>query len=234
MCRALRLQHYILLFSLFLVTGCADGPLWKLGYLNPWVVQKWQAEEEFLTSLSNRREQIASIESRLASMDRREADEAVGVLREAILEESIMMVRLDATRILGQVPSPYAADALVGLLSDPEVDIRLAATEALGGRPAIEAVAALRGVIEKEDNIDVRLAAARELANFPQNDDAVDALGLALTDPEPALQFRAMESLAEVTGRDYGHDARKWQAFLRGGSPAESNPSVADSLRNLF
>ncbi len=63
---------------------------------------------------------------------------------------------------------------------------------------------------------------------------AVDALGLALTDPEPALQFRAMESLAEVTGRDYGHDARKWQAFLRGGSPAESNPSVADSLRNLF
>lgn len=225
---------YILCFAVILVSGCAEGPLWRLGYLNPWVVKKWNEEEEFIASLSDHRRQIAEIESNLRRMGRQEADQAAVALRQIVLDDAVLIVRLDAVETLGQVPSPLAADALVGLLNDPEQDIRLAATQALGQRPAIESVGALRGILEKEDEIDVRLAAARALGNYEGDEAAVSALGLALVDPEPALQYRAMESLADVTGRNFGHDARKWRSYLEGGRPPEDSESMADALRNIF
>lgn len=78
------------------------------------------------------------------------------------------------------------------------------------------------------------MAAARELRRF-QDPLAYQALGLALQDEDPALQYRAVESLREASGKDYGNDLQAWQQFAQGQDPGpEYSPSVAERLRRLF
>ena len=214
--------------------GCADGPLWRLGYLNPWVVKRWHEEEELLATLSERRGRIASIRESLHKMTPLESDRAVDYLRETVINEPVLLTRLDAIETLGMIPAPRAGEALQGFLKDPDAQVRLAATHAFETRPPAEAIPALRGVLESENDVDIRLAATRHLGRFREDRAAIDALGVALSDPEPAMQFRAMESLKKVTGRDYGFNARLWQAYLNGEQPDEPASSVADTIRQLF
>ena len=78
------------------------------------------------------------------------------------------------------------------------------------------------------------MAAARELRRFPERT-AYQALGLALQDDDPALQYRAIESLKAASGKDYGNNLQAWQQFAEGQDPGpEYTPSVADRLRSLF
>ena len=229
-----RYLSLLMIGSCLCFSGCAEGPLWRLGYLNPWVVKRWNDEEQFLASLSDRRERIERINERASRMSLAEADQAVDFLWDTVLNEPILLVRLEATAALGRVPSPRAADALVGFLNDPDVEIRQAATESLGSRPAVESVSSLARVLQNESEIDVRLAAARELAKFRNNRDAIAALGGALSASEPALQFRAMESLESLTGKNFGYDARKWQAYLNGEAVEEPRNSFAEAFREIF
>ena len=69
--------------------------------------------------------------------------------------------------------------------------------------------------IRDSTNIDVRLAATRALGNFPVSQ-AASAIGLALNDPDPALQLRAAESLQAVTGEPFGRDIPAWQEYVAG------------------
>ena len=82
--------------------------------------------------------------------------------------------------------------------------------------------------------MDVRIAAARELRRFPDRV-AYEALGLALQEDDPALQYRAVESLKEASGKNYGNNLQAWQQFAEGKDPGpEYTPSVADRVRALF
>lgn len=216
------------------VVGCADGPLWRLGYLNPWVVKQWNEEEEILATLSERRGRIESIRATVDQMSPLEADRSIDFLRDTVINEPVLLIRLDAVQILGMLPGPRASEALRGILSDPDAQVRLAAANAFESRAAAETIPAMRSVLEAEDDLDIRLAATRILGRFKDDRAAIDALAIALQDPEPALQFRAMESLQQTTGRDYGFDARKWQAFLNGQLPDEPATSVADAIRSMF
>lgn len=216
------------------VVGCADGPLWRLGYLNPWVVKRWHEEEEILATLSERRGRIDSIRATIDQMSPLEADRSIDFLRDTVINEPVLLIRLDAVETLGLIPGPRASEALRAMLSDPDEQVRLAAANAFESRSAGETIPAMRGVLESENDVDIRLAATRILGRFKNDRAAIDALRVALQDREPALQFRAMESLQKTTGRDYGFDARKWQAYLDGQLPDEPGTSVADKLRQMF
>jgi HEAT repeat protein len=65
-----------------------------------------------------------------------------------------------------------------------------------------------------EQDVDAKLAAVRALGSF-QDPLAVQALGAALEDRDPAVQYAAMQSLHHSTGKDLGHDVRRWKDLLR-------------------
>ena len=68
-------------------------------------------------------------------------------------------------------------------------------------------------IIRSDSDKDVRSAAIRNLAKYP-GDATVAVLGEVLSEPEPALQIAATESLDKVTGKKIGMSVPKWKEYL--------------------
>ena len=81
---------------------------------------------------------------------------------------------------------------------------------------------------------DVRLASARALGKI-KDQRAVAALGDALADSDPAMQYRAVLSLKEITGQDLGNNVDRWRQYVKEGHPLQAQPtSMADRLKRIF
>ena len=48
------------------------------------------------------------------------------------------------------------------------------------------------------------------------------------------MQYRAVLSLKQATGKDLGNNVERWQQYVKGESPQQPAPSVADRARSLF
>ena len=61
---------------------------------------------------------------------------------------------------------------------------------------------------------------------------AVIALGGALEDKDPAMQYRAVMSLRQVTGQGLGNDVNKWREYAKTSKlhPAKPEPSLAERI----
>jgi HEAT repeat protein len=78
---------------------------------------------------------------------------------------------------------------------------------------ASQAVPALTSVFGSDNDVDVRLAAVRALGAFP-GEASVTALAPALRNADPAIQLRATEALAQVTGESFGPDVQAWSRYV--------------------
>ena len=218
---------------LTVVVGCAEGPLWRLGVLNPWARRQWAEEAQYGPTIRQQVSDLARLRRRAASMDPAEQDQICTQLARRLEESDSRQLRAAIALTLAEFPQPIAAQALHRALTDSESTVRIAACEAWGKRADQEALQALARTVGSDTDLDVRITAARALASF-QDPVAIGALGLALNDADPALQRRAMESLQLVSGRDYGYDVEAWRTFIAGGEPAPERPSLAERLRNLY
>ena len=63
---------------------------------------------------------------------------------------------------------------------------------------------------------------------------ALVALGIALDDRDPALRYRAAQSLASVTGESFGSDFVAWRKYIRKQAPAESPATAPDDNREVI
>lgn len=144
--------------------------------------------------------------------------------------EDDLLVRAQMLRTIAVFPNAQAAKVLKGGLSDPDTDVRIACCEAWGQRGGEEAVQLMAETLSGDTDTDVRLAAARSLGLL-KDPKGVPALGAALDDNNPAIQFRAIESLRQITGKSY-IDVKDWRQFVQGQPPEE--PSIAARLRQLF
>ena len=81
---------------------------------------------------------------------------------------------------------------------------------------------------------DIRKAAASALGQTHEQV-AIMALGNALEDKDPAMQFCAVVSLRKVSGQDLGNDVDRWRAAVKDGSlqPA-GTATLAGRLRHWF
>lgn len=64
----------------------------------------------------------------------------------------------------------------------------------------------------KDAELDVRLSAIRTLGSL-RDKAAIPTLAKALEDPDPAVQYRAVASLKQVSGRDLGDDVNAWREW---------------------
>jgi HEAT repeat protein len=157
-------------------------------------------------------------------------EETSKLLAAAIQKESDPLIRAEIVHTMGFFSTATAVAVIRAALKDPDANVRITACEALGKTKGPVAVAGLAETLKSDLDKDVRLAAARALGET-KDPAARDALGVALDDPDPAMQYRAVMSLRLVTGQNFGNDVARWRAYVKGEPPPPAKPvSIANRL----
>jgi len=154
-------------------------------------------------------------------------------LMRQVLEEHDPRVRVEILRTAAGFDTPAAVAICKGALQDPDDTVRSTACEVWGERGGAEAVQLLSQRYRSDDDLDVRLRAIRMLGKL-EDKDAIPVLAVALEDPDPAVQYRAVAALKQVSGRDLGNDVNAWRAWAADPDADRGEWSVAETLRKLF
>lgn len=214
-----------------LLAGCAEGPLARYGELNPWVKSQWDQEDaQYGPSFHTRVARLRSLRARAKRFNAGEQERLSQELAPLVQNEPNLAIRREVVLVLGRLPTEAATAALRLALTDSDPEMRVAACDAWRQRGGKEALERLSGVVNSDTDTDVRLAATRALAGF-HDPAAVRALGVALDDSNPALQYQAVQSLRSVSGHDLGTDIAVWREYARGEEPPlapAQTPSVAE------
>ncbi len=209
--------------------GCSIAPYSVWPY--------WPFEPPERTTLATPAKRISRLESIAENASRASLEERqrmAGELLNQIRTEQDAAVRTQIVRTMATLDCPAVQPALREGLRDPAVTVRVACCDALGHQAGPDAVEPLSRALSYETEIDVKLAAARALSRC-RDPRAVGALGAALESSDPALQYRAMQSLKTLTGEDFGNDASAWRQYVQTGPTlAQPPPSLADRARRLF
>ena len=157
----------LLLASCVLVIGCAEGPLiLELAHWNPYVRRQWDEDERFGPTFYSRLDEFRAVRAGAAKLTPAEQDHLCGQLGEVLAHDENPLLRREAVRTLGELATPHAEPLLREAVSDPNLDVRIAACEAWGKRGGQEAAAILAGVVAQDGDIDLRIAAAEQLGRF--------------------------------------------------------------------
>jgi hypothetical protein len=144
------------------------------------------------------------------------------------------LVRLEIVRTLGAYAGPAAAAALRGAARDSDADVRIAVCRALAKQRGEIASEVLRERLASDTDVDVRLAAAESLGEL-RDPSSLAALGLALEDRDPAMQYRVVSSLRRIAPVDLGTDVERWRLYVKDGTIAPpKSVSIAERFRSLF
>lgn len=155
-------------------------------------------------------------------------------LLEALRNEDDPQLRVELLRIAAAMPVEACLPLVeLGLQDhDPEVQIQACRLAATVGAPSL--INQLASLARSATNQDVRQAAIKALGRFKDPASTV-ALGMLLQDRDPAVQYLAIRSLRECTGRDFGYDVAKWQAFVQElHSASQTSEMVAERERRQF
>ncbi len=212
-----------------LMAGCAE-----MQVINPWARQEWAAEEaKYGKTFDARVQEVRTLRAAAASMKPEEREKQAADLVTRLRNEPNAWMRMELARTLGRYKTPAAAEGLRMAMKDDSIDVRVAACEGWGLLGGKEAATQLATMVGSETNIDVRIAATNALANI-KDPRAVNALGIALDDRDPALRYRAAQSLASVTGENYGSDFVAWREYIRKQAPAESPATAPGDNREVI
>lgn len=216
--KSARIGQFLLVTSLIaaccVFSGCAEGPFWRAGKYSPWAQNHWAEEERVADTLFVRKRRMTESVQAVVGAPVEDQQKVAKSLAEVLHRDPVLLLRLHAVKMLGELNCPAAVQALIDASHDHTSDIRIAAIQAWGKMPAESAIPHLQEMIGSDTDTDVRLAATRSLGNF-SGQQAVAAVSLALDDRNPALQLRAAESLEKITGEQHGRDISAWQRYVR-------------------
>ena len=207
--------------------GCASSPAWHW----PWDKPKPVEQASDIPSPAETTAAIQKMGEEAAKATPEEQQRLSQQLSEMIRKEKDPLIRAEIVRVVAKCSTATATQVALAAIKDPDSDVRLAACDALGKRGGAAAVAALSDALKLDLESEVRLAAAKALGET-HDPAAVPALGVALEDQDPAMQYRAVNSLRAISGKDLGNDVQRWRQYVKGELPPE--PTFAERLRNLF
>jgi HEAT repeat protein len=150
-----------------------------------------------------------------------------------LLDEHDPRVRVAMLDAAARFDTPSAVAICKGALEDPDERVRAKACEVWGQRGGPEAVSLLAARFDTDDDIDVRLKALRELGRLG-DEAAIPVLARALENTDPAVQFRAVAALKQVSGRDLGDDVNLWRAWAADSKAPGTEWTIAEGFRRLF
>ena len=169
----------------------------------------------FANSKPGKVREIQRIAAEAKAQSPAEQTQAAKSLVSRIHSEDDRVLRLELIRALGSLRTPIATEGLRTAIGDPRDEIRVAACEALRKLRSAEALVLLREVLATDPNLDVRVAATRAIADF-EGREAIAALLPAINDPDPALQYTAVQSMKRLHSEDLGNSVAAWQQLARG------------------
>lgn len=225
-------RHFLLMLcglASLAAAGCSD---WDMP---SWVPFQGPASDTVagVTSPRDRIEKLRKLTETVNSMtpeQRRQVSEELAV---TIKTEKDPLIRREIILTLDKYPSPAGDVILQAALKDPESIVRIVACDAWGHRiDNPKAVPLLSESLRGDADFDVRLAAARGLGET-KNAAAKAALGEALSDPDPAMQYQAVIALQKATGQDFGNSVERGQQYVKGETP-KSAPSLAERFFKIF
>ncbi len=220
------LRYYILLWGFVAgTTGCTT--------VTPWF-SKPQPNDTSIKAPADRVLELREMaELGIPSDDAKRVQQSQA-MGEEYRREGDPIVRAQLVQTLGPYPTPIASQILREALQDPDPSVRVQACRAWGKRGDEEAVNVLSRVLKHDEDIDSRIAATQALGQI-KGQPSVQALSVALDDSDPALQYRAVRSLENVTGKDYGDNVNAWREYVSTGQPPQQGEqSVAQRFIRLF
>jgi hypothetical protein len=155
-------------------------------------------------------QELVPISSQLAAVFRQETDP---------------ILRAEIVRAVGVYPTAASLAVLRTAVGDCDAEVRIAACLGWGRRKGPEAAAVMSQLLGGDVDGDVRLAAAEALGDIGDRS-GIAALGSVLEDKDPAMQYRAVESLKKITGQDFGNDVNRWREYVQNES-AGPNKAVS-------
>jgi hypothetical protein len=229
-----RLSVIALVLGAAMLSGCAAPKSGLLAQWNPFHKDDVYDERQYGPTIDERLAEIRHTGERAESMRPEERDQLAQQFGARLQHETSPSMKMELIRGLGKLQTPMADAALRMALSDPDPGIRRTAVEAWGTRRSEMAIEVLSQTLSSDTDLDVRMAAARALGNYSDRT-AVESLGIALDDPNPALQYRAIESLRTATGKDYGGDVAAWRQVVKGIEPTNfEHPSIVQRWLNWY
>lgn len=225
-CRSFGL--FVLLVAAPLAAGCATSTGGFAAFGGAAVAKK---DENGPPTPTERIKEFRELAKRADQMEASEREQRANELAAAVGSDPDVLVRTAAIRALGDFDTLTSSTALYHALQDSDPDVRIACCEGWARRGGPDAAKVLGDVIRSDQNDDVRLAAARALGEI-EDQSAVQALAPALEAGNPALQWRAVRSLEQVTGKYYGEDVEAWRSYVQGGAPREV--SIVRRLGRVF
>ncbi|MBN1556324.1 MAG: HEAT repeat domain-containing protein [Phycisphaerae bacterium] len=124
--------------------------------------------------------------------------------------EPDVTVRAVSVRTLGRAHATKYQEEINRALDDPSPVVRCDAATVLDEMPSDDVISRLRSlVIDVEEPIDVRAAAAKALRHY-RTDEVYKTLLRALDDDDFTLRDAAHKSLVYMTGQDHGYSPERW------------------------
>lgn len=208
-------RRLFLLFIVSCATGCAGGPL-GLARFNPSLREEWKKDEAYGHTMHQRLEELQAWATEAPQMSPEKRRELAGKIQGNLAQEANVALLQQSAWTLGRLQVPEADEGLRQLVEHASPEVRSAACLGWRYRGGNDARDTLARVLNSDTDGDVRVAAARQLAFF-RDPESIAALGIALDDPSPALQYRSVESLKVITGENYGNNVTAWREFVAGG-----------------
>jgi hypothetical protein len=219
--------------------GCAgaSNPLDDMITWSPWERDDPADLARYGPTNVQKRQQISEIAADAARSGADVQQQTAARFADRLKQENDPLVRIALVRGLGGLTTSAVQAPLTHALTDDDIGVRMAACEAWGRQRSPEAVAYLSAALAGDESPDVRIAAARALGNRRQENErevVTAALAAALTQDDPALRYRAAESLEEITGESYGRDPNLWAKRMQGETVARRNRPLGEMIDDWY
>jgi HEAT repeat protein len=233
--------RWLVAFLVFLTAtshlGCANNPLDDILVWDPFERDDPADLAKYGPTPAQRIEELRALAAEAKAMGPQRQDQVSYELAEELTDSENPLVRIELARTLGALKTQIADDALRSATKDDDANVRVALCETFSRRGDVRMLAE---ILASDGDDQVRLAAARGLGSIADPDAETQrfirqSLSVALEDPNPALQHRAVLALKDATGQDFGGDMEAWRRFARGGqTPTPDTPSLAERINEIF
>jgi HEAT repeats len=207
------------------VSGCMDGPFYAMKQMNPYFRKQWQEDQQLGPTYTQRIEELELLESRLSSYAPEDQLRWSMQLEQLIQSDPSPEFRTRAVQAIATIQNDTVTRALNRASADDIEKVRMATAKSWAQQKTAPARDMLLSMATSDESNSVRAAAIRSLGNFEDPEVRQSLAGL-IDDRSPAIQYEVAQSLAKLTGRNYGGDFASWKKFINGEDVPEPEPKT--------